>query len=525
MSVAAVDVGLGSPGREYSRDLFGHFVEHFHRQVYGGIFEPGSPLSDERGFRTDVIEAMRELAPPVVRWPGGCYVSSYHWLDGVGPDRRPHYDKAWRVTDPNTFGTAEFVAWCRAIGAEPYVCTNAGTGTAEEMSDWVEYCNLPAGRSRWADLRAEHGSIEPFDVRYWSIGNENYGDWEMGAKTAADWSVLVRESAKMMRHVDEDLVLLTAARADLDWTLPLLQAAGPHLDQISIHGYWDVLNQVEAPSGYLTAVGHSLGPQADIERARAIVGATGLDDRVGIAFDEWNLRGWHHPVGNAPAAIAARDLNDVNSTYTMADALFTASFLNACLRHADVVRMANIAPSVNTRGPLYVHPDGVVHRTTFHVLAMYATLLGQRVLPSTATSDALAGADVPLVDQLATVDEAGTILTLALVNRDPTSSVPCDVRLGGHPLEGTYDATVLDGPSADAYNDVASPVHGCPAHRPARLQRGTHDAPSALADRRRRSAPPRLRCGRGRCPGCHGRALVRDRPRLVPELGSAENVP
>ncbi|RYZ29465.1 MAG: alpha-N-arabinofuranosidase, partial [Propionibacteriaceae bacterium] len=106
MSAASVDVGLGSPGRAYSRDLFGHFVEHFHRQVYGGIFEPGSPLSDEHGFRTDVVEAMRELAPPVVRWPGGCFVSSYHWLDGVGPDRRAHYDKAWRVTDPNTFGTA-----------------------------------------------------------------------------------------------------------------------------------------------------------------------------------------------------------------------------------------------------------------------------------------------------------------------------------------------------------------------------------------------------------------------------------
>ena len=462
---AAVDVNLGAGSTGYSRDVFGHFVEHFHRQVYGGIFEPGSPLSDGRGFRTDVIEALRELAPSVVRWPGGCFVSSYHWLDGVGPDRRPHYDLAWRVTDPNTFGTAEFVAWCRAIGAEPYVCTNAGTGTAKEMSDWVEYCNLPAGQGRWADLRAEHGSPEPFDVRFWSIGNENYGSWEMGAKTAPEWASLMRESAKMIRHVDEDVTLLTAARADLGWTLPLLEAAGEHLDLISIHGYWDVLHQVEAPSGYLTATGHSLGPQADIERARHIIGAAGLDGRVGIAFDEWNLRGWHHPDGNAGDRIAARDLNDVNETYTMADALFTASFLNACLRNADVVRMANIAPSVNTRGPLFVHPAGVVRRTTFHVLAMYATLLGDRVLPCSARSDTLAVADVPVVDHLATVDAAGTRVTLALVNRDPAVATVCEVRLGRHPLDGSYAATVLDGPHADAYNDVDDPDAVVPVTR------------------------------------------------------------
>jgi alpha-N-arabinofuranosidase len=147
----------------YSRLLFGQFIEHFHRQIYGGIFDPGSPLSDDRGFRTDVIAALRELRVPVVRWPGGCFVSAYHWRDGVGPERSPTYDKAWRVEEPNTFGTDEFVAWCREIGAEPYLCTNAGTGTPEEMSDWVEYCNGRAGR--WAALRRENGCVEPHRVR------------------------------------------------------------------------------------------------------------------------------------------------------------------------------------------------------------------------------------------------------------------------------------------------------------------------------------------------------------------------
>ncbi|MDN0198179.1 alpha-L-arabinofuranosidase C-terminal domain-containing protein [Streptomyces sp. S.PNR 29] len=456
-TAAVVDVSLTHPGIAYSRNVFGHFIEHFHRQIYGGLFAPGSPLSDERGFREDVIEAMRELRPPVVRWPGGCFVSSYHWLDGVGPTRRPHYDKAWRVTDPNTFGTHEFVAWCEAIGAAPYICTNAGTGTAEEMSDWVEYCNLPQGNGHWSDLRAANGHPEPLAVPYWSIGNENYGDWEMGAKTSEEWAMLVRESAKMMLRVDESAVLLTAARADLDWTLPLLREAGRYLDMVSIHGYWDKLHDVNEPSPYLTAIGRSLDPQREIQHTIDIIGAASLTGKVSIAFDEWNLRGWHHPLGTSEAAINARELNEDNSTYTMADALFSAGFFNACLRRGDVVKMANIAPSINTRGPLFVHPEGIVKRSTFHVMAMYAGLLGERVLDSHGTSPELDGAGVPVVDSLATLDASKSRITLALVNRDPAASVACDVRVSGHSVDGSYPATVLDGPDGDAYNDVDRP--------------------------------------------------------------------
>ncbi|WP_051815675.1 alpha-N-arabinofuranosidase, partial [Glycomyces tenuis] len=471
-----VDVSLAQPGLTYSRDLFGHFIEHFHRQIYGGIYEPGSPLSDERGFRLDVIEAMRELKPTVVRWPGGCFVSSYHWVDGVGPERTPHYDKAWRVFDPNTFGTHEFIDWCEAIGAAPFICTNAGTGTAEEMSDWVEYCNLPSG-SRWSNLREANGRPDPLGVPFWSIGNENYGDWEIGAKTSEEWAVLVRESAKMMRRVDGSIKLATAARADLDWTLPLLQAAGKYLDLVSIHGYWDKLDTVDEPSPYLTAVGASLGPQEDIQRTADIIGAVGLAGKVGIAFDEWNLRGWHHPWGNDEVSIAARDRNDDNSTYTMADALFSASFLNSCLRRADVVKMANIAPNVNTRGPLFVHPDGIVKRTTFHVMSMYANLLGSKVLDTHANAPELGGAGVPVIDSLATIDESNSRLTLVLVNREPESSTTCEVRIAGHDLDGVFDATVLDGPDKDAYNDIDRPDAVVPRKGKAQFKNGLVELP------------------------------------------------
>ena len=461
-----IDVGL--PRVPYDRMIFGHFVEHFHRQVYGGIFEPGSDLSDERGFRLDVIEAMRELRPPVVRWPGGCFVSAYHWMDGVGPRRRPAYDKAWRVEDPNRFGTAEFVDWCRAAGAEPYICTNAGTGTPEEMADWVEFCNLPDA-GRWARLRAEYGHPEPFAVRWWSIGNENYGDWEIGAKSADEWGRYVVEAAKMMRRVDEELKIVVAGTPDLDWTLSLLREAGRHVDVVAVHGYWDVLHEINEPSDYLTCVGRSLEPEADIRRVEHLIAVAGLTGKVGIAFDEWNLRGWHHPSGTAPKKIAARDLNDDNSTYTMADAVFSAALLNGCLRHADAVRMANLSPSVNARGPLFVHPRGIVRRTTFHVLWMYANLLAPYVLDAHVEADPLAvgGRDVPVLDAIVTGDVDGGPIVAALTNRHPSEHVICSVSAGDTPLDGELAATMLQGDSPDAYNDVERPHRVTP--EPVRL--------------------------------------------------------
>ena len=219
-----------------SEMLYGHFIEHFHRQIYGGIYDTESKFADEDGFRTDIIEAMKKVRVPIMRWPGGCFVSSYHWKDGVGSERKPLFDKAWRVEDPNTFGTDEFIRLCRKLECEPYICTNAGTGTPEEMSDWVEYCNLE-DEGQYAKWRIKNGYKEPHSVRFWSIGNENYGHWEIGAKTADEWALLVRESAKMIKHVDPLTELSAAALPDIDWNMKLLKTAGAFLDWISIHEY------------------------------------------------------------------------------------------------------------------------------------------------------------------------------------------------------------------------------------------------------------------------------------------------
>ncbi len=442
--------------KTWNRMILGHFIEHFHRQIYGGIFEPGSPLSDADGFRTDVIAALKELGIPIMRWPGGNYVSDHHWYEAVGTERVPSYNKAWRVAEPNTFGTDEFLKWCAAVGCEPYVCTNGGTGTAEEMSNWVEYCN---GRldTRFARIRRANGHEESYGVKYWGIGNESYGDWQIGAKTIAEWGPYVAESAKMMRAVDEDIVLSAAAVPDLDWTLALLRAAGRYLDLISIHGYWDAIHQKNAPKDYLAAMMETTSPDGLIRQTRSVLEASGFAGTVKIAFDEWNLRGWHHPDGNWPEKIAARDLNDIASTYTMADAIFSASFLNACLRNADMVEMANVSPSVNARGPLFVHPKGIVRRTTFHAMKLYADHLRETVVTTAVSADELAsgGQSVPAVDAVISADDAG--MTAIMVNRHPVAQADCHLHLDKMAPDGAVDVLILDGDSPDAYNDIDKP--------------------------------------------------------------------
>jgi len=465
---AIVTIDTDAPSIPYSPMLFGGFIEHFHRQVYGGLFAPGSPLSDEDGFRKDVIAAMKELKLSVVRWPGGCFASGYHWRDGVGETRQPVADPVWGVTDPNTFGTDEFVKWCRLVGCEPYICTNAGNGTLEEMKQWVEYCN--ASQGEYAALRAAAGHAGPLNVRFWSIGNENWGGHEIGRKTPEQWGPLVRKSAELMLTVDPKLVLFAAATPNRNWTLPLLATAGEHLDYVAIHQYWLPCWRRELRPDYVSCIMLSEGPEQTISRVIDLIEEAGYRGRIKIAFDEWNLRSWHHPGfprkqasdQRDPAVcdlIDKRDINADASQYTMADALFSASFLNACLRHAEDVGMANIAPIVNTRGPLYVHRDGIVRRTTFHTLAMYANLLEGRVGQLDLEAGMLVQNKqfIPVLDAIATVDESRETWAVALVNRHPSKDVDCTIKMKDAALEGTFQATILAGDSPDAYNDIEAP--------------------------------------------------------------------
>ncbi|MBQ1311457.1 MAG: alpha-N-arabinofuranosidase, partial [Blautia sp.] len=437
--------------------IYGHFIEHFHRQIYGGVYDPGNPLSDEDGFRRDVLEAMRRIHVPILRWPGGCFVSSYHWEDGVGRSRVPCFDKAWRVEEPNTFGTDEYIRLCRKIGCEPYICTNAGTGTAEEMSSWVEYCNLK-DQGKYARLRIENGQKEPYKVRFWSIGNENYGSWEIGAKTKEEWSCLTTEAAKMMKHVDPETELTAAALDDLDWNVALLKKCGPFLDWISIHGYWDAIHQTNALASYGTCMTYTNTIGDSVRKVRGLLAAMGLEEKIRIAFDEWNLRGWYHPnvhtvkQGTSPEEyLKPRDDNDINSSYTMADAVFAACFLNMCNRNCDIVGMAAFAPVVNTRGCIFTYEKGIVLRSTYHVFDLYVNHLGDQVLysfvegmPSGKFMDTLGKeTEVPLLDVVVTAftDQAG--MAVAAVNKDPEHEQELFLSLE---CEGTVKMLTVNGP-------------------------------------------------------------------------------
>ena len=450
----------------FKRDpmLYGHFLEHFHRQIYGGVFDPGSPLSDEDGFRTDVLEALRRIRVPIIRWPGGCFVSSYNWKKAVGPARTPVFDKAWRVEDPNTFGTDEFIRFCRKLGCEPYICTNAGTGTAEEMSDWMEYCNLER-EGEYARLRIANGHPEPYGVKYWSVGNENYGSWEIGAKGTAEWARLVMEATKMLQHVDPTASLSAAALVDIDWNVNLLKHCADRLDWISIHAYWDGVWHTNDLAPYARCMSYTADTETSISRVRGLLTAMGLEKKIRIAFDEWNLRGWYHPNVHTvyqgrtkEEYLTPRDDNDINASYTMADAVFTACFLNTLLRNADIVGMANFAPVVNTRGAIFTHPEGIVLRTTYHVFDMYVNRMGDTVLDGWAqgaepyvTPGLNGDVTVDAVDCVATLDSHTGRIAVACVNKHETEDKEVELAV---PVRGEVRVTSLVGASPDDYNDI-----------------------------------------------------------------------
>jgi alpha-N-arabinofuranosidase len=457
-----------NPGRVLARRdpmIYGQFLEHFHRQIYGGVYEPGSPLSDGAGFRTDVLDALRKIQTPVIRWPGGCFVSSYDWKRGVGPRREPVFDKAWRVEEPNTFGTDEFYALSKALDSEMYICGNAGTGTMEEMSDWLEYTNLES-EGRFARWRIENGFEKPFGVKYFSVGNENYGHWELGAKERFEWARLVAETAKLLKRVDPTVQLSAAALPDPEWNLELIKRAGPYLDWISVHEYWDAIHTTNALASYEQAMAYTEKLDDSIRRVEGILAATGYLGKISIAFDEWNLRGWYHPnshevrlPSDKALYIDPRDKNDDNSSYTMADTVFTACFLNALLRHAETVRMANYAPAVNTRGLIYTHKGGIVLRGTYHVFDLFVNQMGDRVVDLWAKDApkmravAKDGREVLVdaLDAVATLRPDGAV-AVSLVNKRADGAAEVSLELASDTGELTLYTIAAD--SVSAYNDV-----------------------------------------------------------------------
>lgn len=455
---------IRKPGKKRNFMIYGHFIEHFHRQIYGGVYDPDHPLSDEEGLRKDVLEAMKRIKVPILRWPGGCFVSSYHWKDGVGPNRTPFFDKAWRVEDPNSFGTDEYISMCQKIGCEPYICTNAGTGTAEEMSDWVEYCNLDH-EGKYAKWRISNGHQDPYKVKYWSIGNENYGFWEIGAKSAEEWGSLVEEAAKMIKHVDPETELTAAALTDVEWNINLLKHSGKFLNWISIHDYWDPIHETNDFANYEACMVYTEHVEDSVKKVRGLLEALGLEKKIKIAYDEWNLRQWYHPcVHSVEQGITKeeylypRDKNDINAQYTMADAVFTACFLNMCNRNCDIVGMANFAPIVNTRGCIYTHEKGIVLRSTYYVFDLYVNYLGDQIVDS--WTEDVPVKNMSVAKETESVKQADVLVTsfsnrsgyaVAAINKQAEEELELVLELQA---EGQVILHYISGESTEAYNDI-----------------------------------------------------------------------
>jgi alpha-N-arabinofuranosidase len=464
--MARIGIDLARRIGTVDRRIYGNFIEHLGRCIYGGIFEEGSPLSDARGFRRDVLEAARPLRVPVLRWPGGNFVSGYHWLDGVGPaaERPRRSELAWYAEESNRFGTNEFLEYCRVLGTEPYICVNMGSGTMDEAQGWVEYCN-GTGNTYWANLRRAHGHPEPYHVRYWGLGNEMYGSWQIGHLSAEDYVKKARAFALVMKRTDPAIQLVGCGHNGWsDWDETVIEGLAPIIDWYSIHLYTGQADH------YITAFQSHQAERAIricaalIERARY---AQRVSHPIHIAFDEWNV--WYR------TRTEQDRVSGIEERYNLTDALAVATYLHGFIRHCQVVRMANLAQLVNAIAPIFTSPQGLFLQTIYHPLRLYAEHMlevaldvhvdGPRHDLSKDLEERTFGrvhrvADLgpfSLLDAVATCDEAGRELTIGVVNRDREQRHEATIDLGGAAASGEARIYEVNGPDVDATNSFEHP--------------------------------------------------------------------
>jgi len=390
-----------------------------------------------------------------LRWPGGNFSSGYHWKDGVGPkDARPaRFDLAWFQRETNRFGTDEFISTCRKIAAAPYICVNVGTGTLDEASAWVEYCNRPGG-TFYSDLRKKNGHPEPYGVKYWGIGNEVYGPWQIGHKNAADYAKMGLEFAKVMKWQDPSIKLVACGSGDPSWDRPVLESLLEQVDYISAHHY----TVSDDPKDYYEVLG-SVAQMEQIIRSSALV-AEGLSARarkptpVWTALDEWNI------INNWADGSKRDDVHKFEIMYTLRDALWVASALNSIQRHCRTVRLANLAQLVNVIAPMQTSPTGLLLLTTFYPLELYASRSGNVALEVAAQSprfETKSFADQPFLDVAASTDEQRQKVTLAVVNRRKEGDLLGSFELGGWKARPGGRAFQITGDNPDATNTFANP--------------------------------------------------------------------
>ena len=418
------------------RRIFGGFVEHLGRCIYGGLYDEGSALSDERGFRTDVLGLLRDLRLSVLRWPGGNFVSNYHWEDGVGPrgDRPVRSELAWSGTESNQFGTDEFMDYCAALGAEPYICFNMGTGDLREALAWVEYCNGQRA-TYWADRRRANGHEGAYGVRWWGLGNEVYGEWQIGAMSAEEYIAEATRWARAIKLVDPSARLVSCGEVGwTDWDRKVIDALAPLVDLHSIHLYSgsdDYWSNVLAPHNAERAISVASG------LLRRAAYNHGLPRAPRLVYDEWNV--WYRSMSGA-----------LEERFNFSDALAVGTYLNIFVRNCEWVAMANLAQMVNAIAPVVTTADGAVvqpiyypfllHSQSHLAVALDALVVGEQV-PAPAPAgrwpyplDDLGPFN--LIDAAVTTDEPGSRLAMTVVNRSEAAE-RVEIRLSEREFAGT----------------------------------------------------------------------------------------
>ena len=457
--------------------IYGSFIEHLGRAVYGGIYEPGHPLADELGFRTDVIDAVKKLGVPLVRYPGGNFVSGFHWEDSVGPvEKRPkRLDLAWSTTETNEVGLHEFARWAGKAGCELMYAINLGTRGPEQARDVVEYANH-RGNSKFSDMRIANGLRDPIGIKLWCLGNEMDGPWQMGQKTAFEYGRVANEAAKMMKWVDPSIELVACGSSGSgmptfgDWELTMLNECYENIDYVSLHRYY--ANPDGDTAAFLArTMDMDEFIQTVVSICDAVKGKKHSRKRIDLSFDEWNV--WYHSQ-EQDKQIQKRDkwgraLPLLEDVYTFEDALLVGSMLITLLRNADRVRIACLAQLVNVIAPIMTRNGGGCWAQTIYYPFLHASKYGRgtalRTLVESPRYDCRDYEGVPIIDAVATQADDGS-LTIFCVNRDLKEDclLELDLRSFG-PLKMT-EHIVLHHDDVHAVNTEAAPNTVYPAQLP-----------------------------------------------------------
>jgi alpha-N-arabinofuranosidase len=434
------------------RNVFGGFVEHLGRVVYGGMYEEGSPLADDRGFRKDVLALLRDVRMGVLRWPGGNFVSNYHWQDGIGPkDGRPRRPElAWGGEDSNRFGTDEFMAYCAELGTDPYVCLNMGTGSLEEALAWLEYCNSDRN-TYWANARRANGHDEPYKVKYWGLGNEMYGEWQVGAMSADEYVREATRWARALKFLDPSIKLVGCGKTGWnEWDRIVIEGTAHLVDYHSLHIY-------TGSDDYWTNVLQPHQAERAIHTAQALIAHTAYRHKIAnppkLAYDEWNV--WYRKM-----------TVDLAERYTFDDALAVGTYLNIFVRNAGWVKMANLAQMVNAIAPIVATPEAAAVQPIYYPVLLHA----QAALQDSVDTHVYGGELEPVfpddpgqwpykvadlgpftaVDAAATVSAHKDRVAVTLVNRHPDEPQTVELLLRDFSFAGPATiTTVTEGGQAD----------------------------------------------------------------------------